>query len=161
MKKILLLIGAILSFAQANAAQFFVTNNLAASFHTLTAVPAIVDVVTLTTTNDTATIVYLVDGWQLQTNAAYTNFTTTTTTEVVAYVTSLGTTNNYTNTVIQTAANPVAASTTAVAAPIAAITVTKNQPAVFTPTYPLQFTKFIALTNNAAGVNAVISYRRN
>jgi hypothetical protein len=164
MKKILLLIGAILSLstiAQAQGLSYYTTNNLAASNHVTVPTPAIVHQVYLTTTNTTPTLVYLIDGYRLKTNAAYTNFTTTTTTEVVEYITSLGTTNAYTNTVIQTAANPVAASTTTVGTPIAVIPVTSTLPVTFTPTYPLQFTSFVTLTNDAAGVNAVISYRRN
>lgn len=163
MKKLIYSLIAVVTLAltvSTEATQYYATNNLAPSNHVILTVssPITVSSITLSTTNVTPTLVRLIDGYRLQTNAAYTNYTTYTTNRVSSYVTSLGTTNLQTNTVLFYQANAVAASTTAVAEPLVALTVSSVAPVTVTPSLPWQFSKFLTLSNDLQGVNAVISY---
>lgn len=162
MKTLLSLVVAVCALVTANAqgTRFYVTNNLADSNHIAITRPFVLESVTLSTTNSlTPTIVRLIDGYMLRTNAAYTNYTSYLTNRTYSYVTSLGTTNTGTNSVLYYQANVVAASTTAVAEPTATMVVTSLEPVTFVPLAPIPFTKFLTLSNDQDGVNVVVGYR--
>ena len=136
------------------------TNNVAAGAHTIiTNSSVVLDSITLFTTNATPTLVYLYDGALLSTNAAWTNYTSYVTNLVYSYVTSLGTTNTGTNSVLYVQANPHAAATINVE-PLVSLVVPANGDLVtYTPPTPLVFSKSLVLSNSLIGVSGTISYR--
>lgn len=148
-----------LTVLTASAQNYYVTNNLAASNHTVISVssPVKTTSITLFSTNTAATLVYLFDGYLIRTNAAYTNYTAALSDVVSTVITSSGSTNLFTNSVWTTSANAVAAANVA-ATPLASIVVPPNSDPV-TYQIPYTFTKFLNVSNNLAGLSFVLSYR--
>jgi hypothetical protein len=155
MKKLIL---ALLLTVLSTKAVVFSTNNLAAGNHFLISGANVLQSLVLSTTNDTPTQVLVYDGAITNITAAWTNWTSYTTNVVYSYLTSTGTTNTVTNTVVFPVINPHAAATNNTV-PIIAGVVTKQTPFVLTPPGGTIFTSRVTLSNNAAGVNAIVLYR--
>jgi hypothetical protein len=133
---------------------------LATNVDSVATTPLVITKVTMWSTNTTTpSIVYLYDGWRLQTNTAYTNYTAARTAQVTSYITTTGLTNLMTNYVYKTTANAVSAGS-AVQTPTATFIVPANSvaaPFVFDET--LNFGQRLSLSNSAAGLDYVIEYR--
>lgn len=141
------------------AQQFYSTNNLAATNHTIFASGAVIQQITLWSTNASPTMVYLRDGDLTYTNGVYTNFLRYTTNVISSYVGASGITNNQTNVNIVYVPQTIAANTNNT--PVrATITVPASGVILTYPFDPnLLFTKKLTLSNSAVGLNAVIQYR--
>jgi len=139
-------------------ADVYVTNNMAVGISTPASVPVQLTRLTLFTTNLTATIVYLYDGFLTQTNNGYTNYVTSTTSQITLYTNTTGLTNTWTNTVITTSPNAVAARVNVLSTPLATLVVPPS-PGVLDVNSSLLFGNRITLSNTAQGLSAVISYR--
>lgn len=159
MKKLILsLTIALATLLTANAATAVVSNQSAGA-SAVVATPAVLDSITLFTTNATPTIVYLYDGAVTNVTGLTTNYITYTTNIVTSYITSLGTTNLHTNNVLYNVAQVNAAATN-ISTPIYTLVVPASGALVtYTPPSPLVFTTKITLSNNLTGVSGVISYR--
>ena len=151
-----LLIAALLLVANTFGAVTSVSN-LSNTNTTIVATPVVITELTLFSTNTTPTIVYLYDGSLTVTNSAYTNYTTSVSTEVESYVGANGLTNAWTNSVITVAANEVAEETVD-RTPVATLVVPANNvPVTITPN--VIFTYSAILSNNLAGISGIITYR--
>lgn len=167
MKKLLAILGlsSVTLFAQIPSQSVYVTNNMAASATTIISKSIDVGQLTFWTTNTSTTLVYLYDGAITNVTAAYTNYTTYSTNIVSNYVTTTGTTNSLTNHVIYNAAVAVAAATNnsspyvTIVVPGSLIANAAGQFVTYTPPTELVFRNKLTLSNSAAGLNGVISYR--
>ncbi len=145
--------------AYINAASLYITNNLAASNHTVFASAKLIESITLSTTNTTAdTIVRLYDGYTTYTNAEYTRPLKYSTNIVTSYITSTGVTNQMTNTSLYVTTETVAAGSGA-SPVVAAIVIPAGETITFTPTTSMLIANRLTLSNNLAGTTAIITYR--
>lgn len=160
MKKLFIVLVSLGLVVSAKAESFFATNNLAASTnHFLIQGPALVSKILLSTTNDTPTIVKLYDGFPYIINTAWTNYVTYTTNITTSYITSTGTTNEVTRTVVQVAPQVNAAATNS-QPPLLTFSVDKLNPVEFSvPGNTVIFSRRVTLDNSLIGVNAAIQYR--
>lgn len=159
MKKLFSLIAVVALVGNALADSWFTTNNLAANTHYLFAGPKVVTSITITTTNDTPTIIALYDGAITNVVAAYTSYTTYASNVVEEVITPTGVTNSYTTSRLFVAPVSNAAATNNTPVKIAG-TVDKLNPLIITPTLGAQyFLSRFTLSNNAAGVSALVGYR--
>jgi hypothetical protein len=134
------------------------TDMVATNTDSIISQAAVLTKLTLWTTNTTTpSIVRLYDGYRLQTNTAYTNYTVARTAEVRTWITSTGTTNNHTNWVYKTTANPVAAATV-VNTPTATITVPTGGE-LLTITDDISLARRLSISNSAPGLNYIFEYR--
>lgn len=144
-------------------ADVFATNNLAATNNVLITGAFVLQSMTIFTTNDTPTLIRIYDGDTTKVTTAWTNYTSYTTNYVTTWLTSTGTTNTSTNTYIYTLATPNAAATNANDVRISAV-VDKLTPYTFNPAqipgaYLSTFNSKLTLSNDLAGVGAIIQYR--
>lgn len=154
MKKLLL---ALLIGASSLQAAVVAVSNLAATNTAVIATPAIVQEITFFSTNTVPTIIQFFDGSLTVTNAAWTNYTASVSTEVEFYVTTTGITNTWTNTVINPVASEHAAETVA-RTPVFTAVVPANNVPITVPVWS-RFTYSVQLSNNLAGVSGIIKYR--
>lgn len=162
MKKLFLslIIGLTASVANINAAVVS-GSMLATNADSVVSTPLVITKLTLWSTNTTTpSIVYLYDGWTLQTNTAYTNYTSARTAVASTYVTTTGVTNSFTNYVFKTTANPVAAATV-VNNPTATFVVPTSGEllTIDNEEAGLIFGRQLSISNSADGLNYVIQYR--
>jgi hypothetical protein len=132
-------------------------SNLAATNTTVVTTPAVVNSLTLFSTNTTPTLVRLYDNAITVTNAAYTNYTSTVSTEVESFVGSNGITNAVTNVVVAIATSEHAAETIAKTPVVTVVVPANNIPVTITPRSI--FPHKVVLSNNLAGVSGIITYR--
>lgn len=131
---------------------------------TILATPAVVKSITLWSTNTAATTVKLYDNFRVYTNTAWTNFTTTTTTTVESVITSTGTTNLYTNSIISRTEAPTAAASN-IEPPILRTIVVPAAPSFgttgdqITITGPIYFNRRIVADISATGLSYVMEYQ--
>lgn len=138
---------------------WFATNNLAAGSHHLFNGPKVVTQISITTTNDTPTIIRLYDGAITNVTAAYTSYTGYSSNVVTSVITSTGTTNTFTNSVyfVAPVSNDAATNNTPVKI---AGSVDKYNPLIIIPSNGAQyFLSRMTLSNNATGVSALVGYR--
>ena len=165
MKKLITLITLLgsLTFCFGQADTIYVTNNMAVGIATISTQPGILTSLTAYSTNTSPTIVLLYDGYYLATNVTWTNYTTYTTNVVTSYVTTTGITNNLTNLVIKTVANPHAAVAGTVNTPFATLVVPAASssgtitPIVFNDDF--LFGKRLSFSNGATGLTLIGHYR--
>lgn len=150
---LILAISSICSFAGT-----YVTNNMGVATATPSTTPVVLQSLTLYSTNTVPTIVYFYDGWYTTTNNGYTNYVTYVTNQTVLYTNTMGITNTYTNTVIATAANAVAANTGAVSLPILTVVVPANN-VLLTLTKDIVFGQRMTFSNTLVGLSGMIQYR--
>ena len=163
-----LLFVTVLAAVSIQAQSYYTTNNLAAGFHTISSTPAVLNSITVWTTNQTATIISLYDSFVVLTNSAYTNYITYQTNIVTTYITSTGVTNQMTNSLRYVGPNVVAASTNGTPVPLISFTIpgsavanSATTPFTFTPPGgSALFATRLALSNDQAGASALINYRR-
>ena len=155
MKKLIALIGLAVCLSANAQSLFFSTNNMATGLRTL--VNRAVTLQSLAVTATTNQLIYLYDGASTYVTAAYTNYTTFVTNQVTTFVSvQTGITNTYTNTVLYSQATLVAAATNATP-PLLTLNVGANTaPLVFST--PLQFTRYLNLSNSVGGTTLVIGY---
>lgn len=158
MKKLITLFALAVTVLTANAQLYYATNNLAAGSHTVR-IGTPIDTIQITAwnTNQAPTLVYLFNGYLVNTNAAYTNYTGARTAVITTQINSTGSTNLYTNYVWKTTANPVAAAEVA-ATPIASFVVGGTN-AISVVDIPLSFTRHLTVSNSQAGLNFLLEYR--
>jgi hypothetical protein len=158
-----LLAVALLSIASTQGAVQSESNLALNTNKTILAVPAVINSITLWSTNTAVTTVNLYDYFRVYTNTAYTNWTVTTTSEVTTWITSTGTTNSSTNTVTQRTANPVAAASNVeppiVKSLIVPATGTANTAGqIVTYTGPFYFNRRVVADISATGLSYVMDY---
>lgn len=159
MKKLISVIAALAMVVVGSADSWFTTNNLAAGNHYLFAGPKVITAITITTTNDTPTTINIYDGAITNVTAAYTSYTTYASNVVEEVITSTGVTNSYTTSRLFVAPVSNAAATNNTFVKIAG-SVDKLNPLIITPTLGAQyFLSRFTLSNNAAGVSALVGYR--
>src|SRR5688572_28292787 len=107
-------------------------SNLAATNTTVIATPVVINSLTFFSTNTTPTLVYLYDNATTVTNAAYTNYTSTVSTEVESFVGSNGITNAVTNVVVAIATSEHAAATVAKTPVVTLVVPANNVPVTIT-----------------------------
>jgi hypothetical protein len=134
-------------------------SNLAANTNkTILASPAVITSITLWSTNTEPTLVKLYDNFRVYTNAAWTNFTTSITTDVEEVITSTGTTNYYTNSVITRTASPTAAAENVEPPILRSIVVPAAANGPITITGPIYFNRRIVADISATGLSYVMDY---
>lgn len=159
MKRILLiaLIG-LASIVASKAAIVTGSDMAATNTDSIVTTPLVTTKMTFWTTNTTTpSIVRLYDGYRLQTNSAYTNYTVAATAVATTYVTTTGVTNSFTNTVLKTTSNPVAAATVITEPTLTIVVPTGGE--LLTLDDSLVFGKRLSISNSAAGLNYAIQYR--
>ncbi len=164
MKKLLssLILAVSLQLAHGQATQTYFTNNMSSGIATVATAPLILLNMTAWSTNSSPTILYLYDGYYTLTNGAYTNYTVYTTNVAVSYVTTTGITNQYTNTVLKTVANAVAAKSGEVASPTVTVVIPaapSSGSALVTFDDMTVFGRRLTISNSATGLNLVARYR--
>jgi hypothetical protein len=159
MKKLLLIIGLVALTLNVNAQRYYATNSLAAGDHQVLgpSSPIVMSEITVYGTNAAPVLIHLYDGWLINTNAAYTNYTAALTDVVSTVITSSGSTNTFTNSVWKTTANAVAAGNVQ-ATPVATLLVPAT-PDAQTYQLPLVFAKGLHVSNSTAGLSFVVKYR--
>lgn len=164
MKNIITLIAvALLSVASSYGLTQAESNLTLNTNKTILSTPAVINSITLWSTNTAVTTVKLYDYFRVYTNTAHTNYTTTITTEVSEHITSTGTTNYNTNTVIQRTANAVAAAEN-VEPPIVktlivpATGTADTAGAIVTYTGPFYFNRRVVADISATGLSYVMDY---
>lgn len=158
MKKLFLILS-LFAIVSTSKAAVVTGSMLSTNLDSVVSTPLVITKLTLWTTNTVnPSIVYLYDGWTLQTNTAYTNYTVARTAEVTSFVGTLGTTNLHTNWVYKTTANPVAAATV-INNPTATFVVplAGTEPLVIED--DISFARRLSLSNSADGLTYVIEYR--
>lgn len=159
MKTLITFIAAVVLFTTSSLAATATIDNQVATNAVIVDDNIVLDSVTLYTTNTTPTLVYIYDGAIEKITGAYTNYTTYITNRVSSYITSLGTTNLHTNSVLFVQSQANAAATNA-ATPVISIVVPANSEVyTFTPTTPMVFSSNLTISNNLAGVSGIVSYR--
>lgn len=158
MKKLFVIFSMVALFSMKSKAQTYATNNMATGIATVAAVPVVLTHLTLFTTNTTPTIVYLYDGYLTQTNAGYTNFVTYTTNQITLYTNTMGLTNTWTNTVIATVANGVAARSNVISPALATLVVPAYPGILDVNTYLMAGNR-VTMSNTLQGTSAIITYR--
>lgn len=164
MKNLIKIVCAVALMTFAAKAEWQAEANLALNTNkTILATPAVVNSITLYSTNTSATIVKFYDYFRVYTNTAWTNFTTSTTTTIESVITSTGTTNLYTNSVITRTASPTAAASNVeppilrtVVVPAAPSFGTTGNPVVLTG--PIYFNRRIVADISATGLSYVMDY---
>lgn len=160
MKKLLLILTLAASIFTSKGAVATGSNLVATNTAVLTT-GAVITSLSVWSTNNSTTIVYLYDGYALATNTAWTNYTTVVTNQVVSYVTTTGVTNAMTNTVIKTIANPHAAGAV-VATPVVTLAVPgapSSGTAILTFDEPFSVANRLTLSNSLAGLSYIVNYR--
>jgi hypothetical protein len=158
MKKFISIIGLGVSLLTAQAQLFTSQSNLAATNTAVITTPLVLEQMTLFSTNTTPTLVFLYDGAITNVTAAYTNYIQYPTNVVTTYTNTTGTTNTLTNRVEYTLAVANAAATNN-SSPIRSLVVpASGSVTVFTETIP--FAQKLTISNNLAGLSAVIRYRK-
>lgn len=164
MKNLIKLIAVVALLTFSAKAEVQVEANLALNTNkTIIATPVVINSITLWSTNTAVTTVKLYDYFRVYTNTAWTNFTTATTTTVESVITSTGTTNLYTNSVITRTASPNAAANN-VEPPIArtlivpATGTANTSGATITYTGPFYFNRRVTADISASGLSYVMDY---
>lgn len=159
MKK--LLFGLVLAVSLVSAkAEYFATNNLSASNHFVLAKGAVLQTLTLYSTNTVPTVVRLYDGAITNITSAFTNYVVYTTNEVTTVTsTTTGVTNSFTNTVVKYTAQAVAAATNNNTPRVTIVVPASNVPVeyVFNPNE--LFSSRLTVSNDLTGLSFVLRYR--
>jgi hypothetical protein len=160
LKSLLLVCGL---FALNTRAEFYATNNLAASNHIIfSAGGKVLQSITLWSTNVAPTLVYLRDGTLVTTNGVFTNYVRYTTNVITSDVSAFtGLTNTFTNTVIQYTAVVTAANTNVAVLPRYTFVV-PSTPTVFNFDFdpqPMFVNPTTTLSNSLTGLNVLLEYR--
>jgi hypothetical protein len=169
MKSLILVFMLAVTALTVNAQSYYSTNNLADSNHVVLNASAPIDTVKIVawSTNTTApTILKLYNGYIINTNTAYTNYTAARTAVVTTQINSSGSTNLYTNYVWKTTANAVAAANPA-ATPLAQLVIPAATfvsagnyvPNLITLDIPHSFTRFLTVSNDLDGASFLLEYR--
>lgn len=160
MKKFLSIVLGLLA-VNASAATYIGSNLAASTNIAATTTPIVLTSIQLSTTNDTPVIVEFLDGGPTTVIPQYTSYSTYTTNLVNEHITSTGTTNVVTNTVVYVYATVNDAVTNETSAKIT-LMVDKYNPVTFVPPSYVTgviFSEKLTLQTSAAGVNAVVRYR--
>lgn len=156
MKKLLILSVLMLGFVESKAQQFYSTNDMAAGIRTV--VNEAVVLRSLQLSGTTNCIVRIYDGAATNVTGAYSNMTIFATNIITTNIGVNGITNLYTNTMLHTTIQAVAAATNATT-PILTLNIGANV-APFLFDTPLSFTKYINVSNNSGGITMVLNYRQ-
>lgn len=151
-----------INFVNGQATQTYVTNNMSSGIATVSTTGGILLSLTAYTTNIAPTFLRFYDGYYTATNGAYTNYIVYTTNVVTSYITTTGITNNLTNLVIKTVANPVAAVSGAPATPVLTLVVPGAPASGFAPLVwndGLIFGRRLTLSNSLTGLTILGTYR--
>ncbi len=138
----------------ANAQTSWVTNGMAAGLRTVVNEAVVLQSLSVTGTSNT--IVRLYDGPPTNIVGAYSNYTIFATNRITTFVGVNGITNNFTNTVLYTLVQAVAAATNN-AVPLLTLNIGANV-APFTFSTPMIFTRSIGVSNDLGGVTMVLTY---
>lgn len=134
-----------------------VGSNVVATNTVVVNAAAILQNITLFSTNNVPTIVRLLDGNLTTVTGAYTNYIEYSTNVVSSYITTTGVTNIMTNTVLVMIPSSHAAATNNTTAKMTLVVPANNVPITFSSV--TIFNNKINLSNNLAGLSYVLQYR--
>lgn len=155
MKKLFILLSLVASLAIHGATAVGTITTATNTY--VTTSPIVLNTITLYCTNTAPSLVYLIDGYMLKTNAAYTNYTAAITAVVTTYVTTTGITNTFTNNVYKTTTSEHAAANITPTPSITILVPASSVPITLSANVP--FGQRLSLSNASAGLSYFINYK--